>query len=386
MTHQAENGRGHGFRKGLVGLGLGLWISGLGLVGGPPASEAQEAAPGVTARVVLDQQAYRLGVEPIKLAVTVENVRGEEILARTGFTTQRLALLLTFTDPAGQPLIADEKTQPSDDPPFPEILFVAGAFVEVDELERLAADFVQSVTVPDARTLYTALGPPGVAPGFYRVTCQVPLRTYLAVYRTEAGVEYAQQDAAAFEGYLSCPRVSFAVFTDADGDGVTFPVPDPAVAGQTQPDCDDGDASVFPGATEIVGDGKDNDCDPTTSDVPTVAPAVLEVAVENKAKQPLAGVPVHVYSKAPDSCAAGFGFNPAPRATIWFSCGQHVVASGVTDSAGELTLPVPPGDYLVLAQVDPTPSSPASGDEEYDGKSAEGLLTGVTQKVKFKFK
>lgn len=59
-------------------------------------------------------------------------------------------------------------------------------------------------------------------------------------------------------------------YEDADGDG--FGNDEVLVQSCTQPsgfveelgDCEDDDSDVYPGATEIVGDGKDNDCDPTT--------------------------------------------------------------------------------------------------------------------------
>ena len=61
-------------------------------------------------------------------------------------------------------------------------------------------------------------------------------------------------------------------FTDADGDGVTDPVPvlsldsdclDAGEYGLGTPsgDCDDGDAAVYPGAEEQADDGVDQDCD-----------------------------------------------------------------------------------------------------------------------------
>lgn len=48
--------------------------------------------------------------------------------------------------------------------------------------------------------------------------------------------------------------------TDADGDSIASPE-----------DCDDTDPAVRPGIREVIGNGKDDDCDPTTSDVPVDA-------------------------------------------------------------------------------------------------------------------
>ncbi|MDZ4384042.1 MAG: MopE-related protein, partial [Nitrospirota bacterium] len=46
------------------------------------------------------------------------------------------------------------------------------------------------------------------------------------------------------------------VYSEADGDGIT-----------SLTDCDDTDPAVHPGATEVLGNGKDDDCNPATPDV-----------------------------------------------------------------------------------------------------------------------
>ena len=66
-----------------------------------------QTPPGVTVSVALDQAQYHPGVDPIKFAVTLENVSDDTVLASDGLTSEPLALLLTFLRPNGQPIIAD---------------------------------------------------------------------------------------------------------------------------------------------------------------------------------------------------------------------------------------------------------------------------------------
>jgi hypothetical protein len=372
-------------------LGIGLVVSlSVSVVGA-------QTPPGVTVSVTLDQAQYQLGVDPIKLAVTLKNVSGEIVLASDGLTSQPLALLLTFLDPDGQPLIADQQILPTDDPPPPRVLTVEDAtglvdLVQVDPLESLAPTFVQSVTVEDARTLYTALNLPDTRVGYYRVNCTVPVRTYAAIYRRQGEVDYAQLDTATFGGVITCPTTTFVLFGDTDGDGYFSPVPNPA-APEDAPDCDDDNPAINPGATEIPGDGVDNDCDPTTSDVVTIPPGTLVMEADlhivgsgsspSASKGALENLSVHVFDQAvANSCANGLGLGYQQWKTIWLSCAQipgAVLAFGVTDADGKVELSVGPGDYLVLGEHDPVTS-----DKLYLGNVADGLTSGQTQQVKLK--
>ena len=147
--------------------------------------------------------------------------------------------------------------------------------------------------------------PPAAPAGFYTVNVTVPIRTYAAVFRTVDGVDFARLDAETFGGVIGSGELTVALFTDADGDTFTFPVPDPAIPSQTVADCDDNDLTVFPGAVEVPGDGKDNDCNPLTSDEIIVTPGTIgiEATMKGPMKGPLVGLRVHVYDKAAGGCA-----------------------------------------------------------------------------------
>jgi len=387
-----RRGRRAWFGRRGRGWALALFIC---LVSLPGTVIWAQTPPGVTVSVALDQAQYHLGVDPIKFAVTLKNVSGDTVLAGDGLTSEPLALLLTFLDPDGQPIIADQQTLQTNDPPPPRVLTVEDAgglvdLVQVDPLESLAPTFVQSVTVADARTLYTALNPPDAPAGYYRVTCTVPVRTYAAIYRTVSGVDYAQLDTATFGGVITCPTTTFALFADKDGDDYYFPVPNPAGPNDV-PDCDDDNSEIHPGATEIPGDGVDNDCDPSTSDVVTIPPGILAVDADlytvgpgsspSTSKGALENLPVHVYDQAAlMSCAPESGLGFQHWKSIWLSCASAVLASGVTDVKGELDLSVGPGDYLVLGQH----LVPNNDDELYLGNVVDNLTSGKTKQVKLK--
>ena len=345
--------------------------------------------PGVQVRVVLAKAQYQLGTEPIKLAVIVENVSGQTILASQSFEEESFPLLLTFIAPDGTPFVAEQEQVPLPEPPPPLDLPVGGTFVQVDPLVTFPPDFVESVTVDDARLLYPGLSVPPAVPGFYRVFATLPLRTYAAIFRSEAGVDYARLDTALFGGTIVSKEVTFALVADGDGDGFTVPVADASGPSPIAVDCDDTNAAINPAATEVPGDGVDNDCNPTTSDVVSIVPGTIDVeAIQHMvgpgtspstSRGPLVGLPVNIYDQAAGSCAAGFGLTPQQFEAIWLNCAQEVVDTGHTDGNGELSLSVPPGSYLVLGQEDP--DGGISGDELYVGKSANNIASGETKSI-----
>ena len=381
--------------RGRVGRALLLALS--VLVGGLPGMGLAQAPPGVTVRVVLVQQTYVLGVDPLKLAIIVENVSGDTVLvSQRVFEEIPLALTLTFVRPDGVAIIADLETLPSPEPPPPLTLPIEAvgggttAYVPVDRLVVMEPGFVESVTVADARALYSKLDPGAgpVASGFYQVWATVPFRTYPAVYRVVAGESYAALDPALFEGVLQSVPLRFAVVADADGDGYTTPVADPASPPPGGVDCDDSNAAINPGATEVVGDGVDNDCNPATLDMTPVPPATVAVTAlrqvtgKGGGKFPLGGLTVNAYDISLGSCPSTTGLVASQFATIFLNCAADVVATGTTDGAGQVSLAVPPGDYLLLTRVPPAP--PVSPEETYLGTQVNTLDPGTTRKIKLR--
>jgi len=251
MTETMRRGR-----RGATGLLLALLLS------GPAAAAAQSGpAPELTVGLSLNKTQYQFGdaSDALILTLVLRNVTGREVLASSGFTNSPFELFLTFRGPDGKGIIAHDAGHTGGEGPPPQTVLSNGFLIQVDPIDIIAADFVLTVTLPDARRFYTL-----PAPGDYTVSASVPLRTYQAIFKTDAGVAYASLEAVRFQGAIHSNPVTFTLIADADHDGVP-----------SNRDCDDANPNVRPGATEVPNNGLDDDCNPSTRDdtlAPTFSP------------------------------------------------------------------------------------------------------------------
>ena len=250
-----------------VGLGALLWSSAV--------SQAQQTTPGLTVSVAVNHAQYLFtgGPDPIQVTVAVQNVSGGTLIVAKSLTAEALHRTLTFIDPAGRPIVANDFGAGSHEGGPPPLFVVGNELIQVDPVVVLPPNASFTVTLPDARTFYTF-----TKAGTYRVSAAVPARLYPAVFRTtEDGTAYAQLETATFGGGLFSNTVEFALVADADGDGYVYPVPDARLSAQTVADCNDQNPLIHPGAPEIANDGLDNDCNSATTDDGT--PPVTTAAV-----------------------------------------------------------------------------------------------------------
>ena len=338
---------------------------------------AQTAPPGIKVSVALDKPAYLL-TDPIKVGITLENISGGAVLASQGLTNLPLTLLLTFTDPDGRPITANQQDPHVHEGPPPPVLPIDGTLVQVDPLQTLGSTFVSSVTIPNIKTFYTI-----TKAGFWSAKITVPIRTYPAIFRTVSGIDYAQLETANFAGSIQSADVRFALVVDADGDGYSYPVP-LAPYNTTAADCNDANPNVHPGAIEIVGNGIDDDCNPLTSDTaPPIQPATINVKAEQHnvgsgsnpptTKVPLANMPIHVFETA-NSCVSKFGNAPQKAKSIWISCPSKYQASTKVD--GTATIAVAPGSYLVMGDYVGDDGLPVTDDDLFPGSPTGALASG----------
>lgn len=201
--------------RGSDGSGVAGWAWDLDLDG--DFDDATGAAPTVT----LDVPGERV------VALKVTDARGADAI---GFATVSVAV------GDAPPVIATAT-------PTPSLLTVAAG-----EAFTLAVD----ATDPEGGPVNVSWHRDGVALG-------VTGPTFAGVGHTEAGaVQYEAVAADAAGNRTSWPFVVTVFAPDADGDGW-----------RANADCADADDTVHPARGEITGNGKDDDCNPETSDEPT---------------------------------------------------------------------------------------------------------------------
>jgi len=335
------------------------------------------AQPDIKVTLTLDKATYYPG-EAINATLTLRNAGGENIIASKKFVDTDFRLTLFFTAPDQTKISAQGSAVmfSGDPPPPPETVLVGQNLLQVERVELLDGTWALETPPFSVNTYY-----PLSKSGTYVVKAFVPIRTYPAYEISSDSVKYAPIDSASWWGSLESNPVSFILVGDADGDGYYYPE---AYGSNTQVDCDDNDPLVNPGGSEIVGNGKDDDCDPATPDVPVVGFGTVVVKADKhtvgsgnnpgSTKEPIDGMPVRVYDKSPGSCVSSFGVSWQNYKSIWLSCTP--AAAGVTDSTGIATVQVPPGDYIVIGRYDPNQA--VLDDELYIGVSVGQVNSGQT--------
>ena len=134
-------------------------------------SEAQQ--PPISVSVAATGTVFQPEV-PIPINITLKNSSGGALTVPRDFLDRAFHLLLTFTDPAGNTILADEAyTSTSGTPGPPPVIPVGDELVQVEPVVLLPSDWVKVIQIPNARTFYSlACG------GDYQIRLSLPLKTY----------------------------------------------------------------------------------------------------------------------------------------------------------------------------------------------------------------
>jgi hypothetical protein len=95
---------------------------------------------------------------------------------------------------------------------------------------------------------------------------------------------------------------------------------------------------------------------------------------------------VRVYPKGKGSCEASYGKSKKHWSDVWRYCteyGSQFVAERRTNTAGETSFLLPPGNYLIIAEHDEDVSE--LGDEKYMGTSVREVSYNILKRKKIKF-
>ena len=350
--------------------------------------------PDLKISLSLDKTSYILNDpnDPIVIVMTLENVGLDGIITSEGFSERPFYLYLTFIDPDGKGITANELGSSEGEGGPPQIIPVdtdgdtVAELVQVEAVEVLPVDpdnWVLSVTLPDARAYYSL-----TKAGNYYVKAIVSMRTYQSIFQTVAGRNYSRIDDYDFAGVItSSTEEKFILVSDADGDGYSYPEAHSGISSYPIPDCNDNDSTVNPGVSEVLNNGKDDDCNPLTTDVVAIPPGTIIVKADKhtvgsgsypaSTKSPMPGLPVRVFDKS-SGCVSRIGVSWQNYKSIWLSCfPQENGGIGMTDVSGNVNLTVAPGNYIVLGEYDQD-GNPDTDDKIYIGVSGGNLVSGET--------
>jgi len=207
--------------------------------------------------------------DAIKIIITLKNTGAEPIITEEEFSSQDFRKLLNFMVMGDggtvTALITANDLEAGDaQPPETSIVVVGGEdqLAEVVPAKKIPPGWLdgldkKEVEIPNAHTLYT------LPSGYICVKAVISMSTYQEIFNPDGGVDYAELGDFNFAGVIESNQVCFYLNSDEDGDGYYYPQP---FGVNDDADCDDNDPDVNPGEGEMVGNGKDDDCNPLTSD------------------------------------------------------------------------------------------------------------------------
>lgn len=343
---------------------------------------AYGAEPAVKITLVLDTPVC-YPEDTLNFRLTLTNENGAPIVTTKGFSETEFFLYLRFYDEVGNIIVSDKLSETNALTPETPRVFqgAGGTLIQGDLVEILPADWAVSYGPYPVNQLYPLAG----RSGRFKVKAVVGMSTYPGekVQTTLGGITYAPLNSGIpADPPLESNTVDLSLVEDVDGDTYFYPV---AWGDNPEADCDDNNAAVNPGAAEILDNGIDDDCDPATADVNLIEPGYLSLTSHmhtvglgshpGSTKSGMAGLPVRVYDKSTGSCVSHFGVSWHHYKSIWQNCSSPD-GVGLTDGDGKVAIPIPPGDYLVIARHDP--DSSATGDEIYLGVSVGLVESGAT--------
>jgi hypothetical protein len=332
--------------------------------------------PPIDVFVALSNTSYLLDdtsePDPIDVTIGLENVSDDDLIAAGGLRERPYDKDLVFIAPDGREIRANslkdsQATQgasgePADAPP-PKVCRDGQVLEQCAQVEVLNGQlnpppFGLEFPNEDLGQLLDARDDFSFdQTGYWKVKAVVAIRLYNSILLTNSnGIPFARLD----DGFAVDGNSNIEVFAlTGDGDGDEF-----SWSPENPDDCDDTDPAVNPGATEVLGNGIDDDCNPATPDELLISPGldgvlkvrtrqlILNPGVPHRhprvTKAPIVDMEVRFFDRT-SQCLSAFGPSRRHFMSIWLSCTTPF--NGRTGDDGRLSIDLPPGRYQVIGEV-----------------------------------